>query len=117
MDFLKRSASKVFSHLVHIFDAGFVDQHAAAVANLDCIGVVPLDNSLDALAILQDKDHRRSLLRLLLQIESLRVNYRRNGDCSALVPNAGTEKTGPRGGEACRSSRQKAGADELARPR
>ena len=54
-----------------ILDAGFVDQRAAVVSHLDGIAVVPLDVSLDALAIFEDEDHRRLRLCLLLKIEGL----------------------------------------------
>ena len=59
--------------LVEILDAGLVDECPAGIADLHRISVVPLDASLNALAIFEHKHHRRVGLHLLLKIEAFRV--------------------------------------------
>jgi hypothetical protein len=60
--------------LVEIFDGRFVNEGAdAAMPNLDGVGVVPLNGTLDAIFTFQHEDHVSLSMHLLLQIKGFRM--------------------------------------------
>ena len=92
----------VIRGLVKIFDAGFVDERAAAVSHLDAIAVIPFDITFDLLAIFQHENHQGLAVDLLLEIKSFRmralsrhrgvppaVDYRNGGECGTTPGVAG----------------------------
>src|SRR5581483_9207391 len=82
-----RSLLAFFSLLEHVLDAGLVNEHVglAVTAEFDAGLVVPLDDSLDGFAVLQDHHHRSAGLHLLLVIKILRVGLFRRRILPAVV--------------------------------
>src|SRR5215472_433362 len=62
------------ARLEQVLDAGLVDQHALSpYAHLDDAAVIPLEEAMHLLAVLQHYRHVGLLLNLLLKIKSLRM--------------------------------------------
>ena len=70
---------RCFAFLVHVLDAGLVDQQVgrAGAVHLQAVLVVPLDDAVNFFAVLQHQDHGRLGLHLLLIIEILGVGLLR----------------------------------------
>src|SRR5262249_36479573 len=70
----------VLAFFVHVLDGRFVDHQVgrAAPVNLDAIAVVPLDETVNLLAVPENHHHRRLPLHLLLIVEIFGVgSFRR----------------------------------------
>ena len=69
------SPAVVLAGFEDVADAVFVDQHVglAAATDLEAVSVVPLDRSVHFLAVLEDNDHGRARLHLLLEVEGFRM--------------------------------------------
>src|SRR5664280_1266377 len=79
-----------FAFLVHVLDAGFVDQQIgrAGAVHFKAVLVVPLDDAVDLFAVLQHQDHRRLGLHLLLIVEIFGVRLLRRRGLLAAVHGA-----------------------------
>src|SRR5271157_3034851 len=68
-----------FAFLVHVLDAGLVNEQVrcSGAVHLQAVLVVPLDDAVDLLAIVQHQDHGRAGLHLLLVVEILGVRLLR----------------------------------------
>src|ERR1022692_323227 len=86
-----------FAFLVHVLDAGFVDQQVgcAGAVHFQAVLVVPLDDAVDLFAVVQYQDHRRLGLHLLLIVEILGMGLLRRRGLLAAVHRARALATRP----------------------
>src|SRR5579871_3908483 len=73
---MSSAASVVFACLEDVTDALFIDQQIglAAAIDLEAMTVIPIDDAMNLFAVLQNHDHWRARLHLLLEIKRLRVS-------------------------------------------